>query len=702
MRQYIVIALILITLFVVNGNLYAQPQADNLAPTVTNCSPRAGSIQVPLDNIINLHVTDAGAGVDANSVIIKVNGHTIYEGNKNQHASQNGHCRRLGTKRDYTFVYQSDAAFGYDQTLMITITAKDFAGNELKEYTYYIVTEMRSFGENKQVNSVLDALDSDKPATVCDSSGNIWGVWHTGPPGSRDIYVGKLAAGADDFSASVQLTSDANDQCNPAVALDSNDTLYVAWQDDRDGDWDIYASTSVDGASWSAATRVNDDPNDNQINPAIVIDGQSPNQAHLVWQDDREGNQDICIATSSDGFTTKTVSPITTDPSDQVEPAVAADAGNIIYVVWTDGRNSSTDIYGAASNDGPWTNVPIVSDANNQSSPVMAAESTGSILHLLWVDDTDPNGSIFYASTTDGLQGPLSVDPNVVDERAYAQRQPAIAVTGSTGNELRVFACWQDWRNVTAGNTDTDLYFVELSSGSGTNIFVGDDGSNAYQSNPAVGIDEYGFPYLMWADDRGDNTDIYYAGSRFMDPISVASELVPYSHGAVIGQPPGHLTKPGDICIQVPPRAYPCDMRVQASQIKNPQRFSATQSEVSYEFGPSGIQFTVPITITVAYEPLGAPVSVYWYDPLTDSLRQDGITNITYIERPTVNLIRFKTRHFTPFYLVGGVPTGGGGGGGCSISPTGQGSITEFLLPYTVFVMVLLAIRRVDARKRKA
>ncbi len=707
MRVHITFPIILIGLFIIIGNSYAQTPVDTQPPTVTNYSPLPNSIQVPLNNLISFNIADDGEGVDADSVEIKVNGNTVYTGNTDQYTSQYGNCRRLGKKHDYTFIYQSNETFDYDQTVIITITAKDFAGNVLKEYSYYIMTEMRSFGQNKKVNSGLDNLNCNSPVTVCDSSGNIWVAWHAGPIGNRDIYVGKLAAGAEDFGSSVRLTDEATDQCNPAIALDSTNKLYVVWQDNRQGDWDIYISTSIDGISWSPETMAND-PNDNhQVNPAIVIDGQSPNQAQVVWQEDHITNQDIYIAASSTGFATKTVSRITSDSFDQVEPAVAADSSNTIYVVWTDGRNNSTDIYGAASNNA-WANVAVVNDPNNQSSPVIAAESTGTILHLLWVDDTDPNGSIFYASTTNGLQGPLSIDPNVVDEddRVYMQKEPTIAVTGNTGNNLKVFACWQDWRNVNSTNpNDTDLYFTELSSGSGTNIFVSDEGTNSYQGEPAIGINKYGFPYLIWTDGRNTNTDIYYAGSTFVEPIPLWSELVSYKNpkNAIYGVPEGHLRNPGDISIKVPPRAFPCDVIINVSRIKNTQRFTNRECKGQFEFGPSGIQFSVPITITIAYEPLGAPVSVYWYDPVTDELRQDGITNVTHIERETVHLVRFKTRHFTPFYLFEGSAAagGGGGGGGCSMSPYGQGSVIEFLLPYTAIVIALLAIRWMDARRKK-
>jgi hypothetical protein len=659
-----------------------------------------------LDNLISFNITDDDTGVDADSVEVKVNGNTVYEGNTESYDSPYGNCKRLGKKHDYTIVYQSYEMFGSERKVSVTITAKDYNGNILNEYTYYIITEMRSFGQNHKVNSDLGNIDRNRPVTVCDSSGNTWVAWQAGPVGSRDIYISKLPAGAGSFDSAVKVTNNANDQCNPAIALDSNGILYMVWQDNSGGNWDIYVSTSLDGINWKPEIMVHDPNDNNQVNPAVAIDGQTPNQVYVAWQDDCAVNQEIYIANSSDGFTTKTISRITANAFDQIEPAITVDSANTVYVVWTDGRNSSTDIYGAASS-APWTNVPVVSDPNNQTSPVIAAEEVGTILHLLWVDDTDPDGSIFYAFTTDGLQGPLTRNTNVVDERDDAQKEPTIAVTGSTGTDLRVYASWQDWRNVNAANPDdTDIYFVELSSSLGTNIFVGDDGTNSYQGEPAIGVCILGFPYLVWTDGRKANTDIYYAASTFVEPIPIWTQLVPYSNGAIFGVPEGHLRSPGDISIKVPPRAFPCDVIINASVIKNPQRFGSKKSLGHFEFGPSGIQFGVPITITIAYAPLGVPAEVYWYDPGTGLFKQDGITNVTIIEKETVHLVRFKTRHFTPFYLFGGaaaaaVGGGGGGGGGCAVSANGQGKVIEYMLPYFFYIAVLLIIKIKDSRNRK-
>ena len=50
------------------------------------------------------------------------------------------------------------------------------------------------------------------------------------------------------------------EQKTPSLAVDASGNMYLAWQDIRDGDYDIYFSRSTDGGvTWSAHQRLNDD-----------------------------------------------------------------------------------------------------------------------------------------------------------------------------------------------------------------------------------------------------------------------------------------------------------------------------------------------------------------------------------------------------------------------------------------------------------
>ncbi|MHC4499956.1 MAG: InlB B-repeat-containing protein, partial [Planctomycetota bacterium] len=201
-----------ITIMDADYTLVANFTEDDLtAPSVTNLSPDANAALVPLNCLIILHIVDAGDGVDANLVTITVDGNTVYTGNVPNYDSNDGHCGRAGTKADYTFIYQPNDIFDFEQTVNVTVDAEDLAENTMSTYSYSFTTEMHSFGKNKKVNSGSDSLIKGGPATVRDSSGDIWAAWHTGPAGSRDIYVGRLTAGAANFSDSFQLTDNAAD-----------------------------------------------------------------------------------------------------------------------------------------------------------------------------------------------------------------------------------------------------------------------------------------------------------------------------------------------------------------------------------------------------------------------------------------------------------------------------------------------------------
>jgi hypothetical protein len=685
--------------------------SDGAAPTVAEFSPGADDFQVPLNSFIILHVTDA-LGVDAASVEISLNGDRIYYGDTAEYASATGICRRVGTPADFTYAYQSSEPFDFDSLMTVTVNAADLGGTAMDEQSYSFRTEMRSFGQNKQVSPSADNLDSSKPATVRDGAGNIWAVWHAGPIGARNIYVAKLAAGADAFGTSVSIRSNSADQANPAVALGTDNKLYVVWQDNREGEYDIYGSASAGGTAWSVEQRIVDS-NDNydQTNPALAVDGQSPNRTRAVWQEGAVGNRNIYIATSSNSFVTNTVTQLTVDNSEQTDPAVAVDSQNTVYIVWTDARTpaNGNDIYGAASNDGPWTNRAIVAKPANQSSPAVAAESATSNLHMLWVDETSGDSGIYYGSSV-GVGSSLT-GTNIIDDdsKGKGQSSPAIAVVGA-GDSVDVFACWRDERH-----DDSDIFFVQANPVAGTNVFAGDGGTNSNQSEPAIATDINGYPYLVWTDDRGVNTEIFFAGSPYMQSTPLVSAAVTSSISVqTVGTDPASINDVDDVSVVLPPYASPYDVTITVTPIENPPEYVLPILN-GYDFGPSGLIFNSPVTITIPYAVSGdaGTPTAYWYDSRTGALSQVGITDLEIIVlSPTLHALRFKTLHFTPYYVfmgpdvdaAGGAQIDGaddgGGGGGCTLSHSRGGNVLGYFLPYGVLALIMLGLKTRD-RKRK-
>lgn len=685
----------------------ASTGPDSTAPTVARHTPQPEAIQVSLNNLVTLHVTDAGRGVAPESVVIRVDGTVVYQGDTPVYESATGRCSRSGASNDYRFMYQANEPFRFDHAVEVKVNAADRAGNVMGTHSYAFTTEMRAFGNNRGV-SVGSGVSgpNGRPDTVSDPAGAVWAVWCSGDEGNRDVYISRMPAGADTFEAPVAITAAPGDQCHPKIARDNDGILYVVWQDRQRGNWDLFAAASSDnGTTWSRPVQVTDSDG-NETHPAIAADTRSPSRVYIAWQDDRDGNADIWAISSANMFVDTLTSRLTTDVADQITPTVDVDASNIAFVVWTDMRRGRADLYGSSSGTTGWANIPIVTTNSQQTAPVIAIDREASILHLLWVDDAPGNTDVYYAALP-GLPDSPITGVSVIDDTSGAdQLAPAIVCAGGA----RVFACWQDRRHAQRRPTDTDLFVAELGPDSvGTNIFVGDDRTNSGQGEPAIGIDGYGNPYLVWADARGSNTEIYFAATTFIDPNPLDAKQVVASIGATVGTDPATISAPDDVSIVVPARACRTDTWISISRILNPP-VAPADCLGSYDFGPSGVDFDIPVTVTIPYRFSGAGgVKPYWYDSLTGALTQYGITDIeNLVIAPNLNALRFKTTHFTPFYVVadtsplvpGSDGGGGGSGGGCSISGRGDGSPKELLAPYVIVAIAVVVLRRRDRRRR--
>ena len=704
---------------------------DGSPPDSSEHLPPKFSVQVARDTLIQLHITDDGIGIE--DVTIHVGGDLIYDGSVDAYNTAStsqavrGLCRRIGTATDYLYVFQPSTLFDYEQEVNVDINATDKAGRTYTD-TYHFFTIMRTFGKNIKVNTGDDTLAQNNPATAMDSDGNIWVVWeHAIAAGDSDIYIGKLPAGGSAFETSQLIYSDPNDQRMPAIAIDGNDNLYVVWQgDDPNNLWDIFASTSTNGATWSAPVKVNsNDPlnKSNQTKPCIAVDGIG--LIYVAWEDDFKGStdKDIWVGTSLDATTWISL-PIATAINNQTTPVIDILGGFTPYVFWTDARNTSDDIF-ASKNSGVWLESPIVDTPSDQSSPAVSINENG-IIHLLWVDE-DPQfigfEDIFYGNNTQGL--PIS-GISIVDQPGVRQDSPSIAA-----NNEKVFACWRDLRNV-SNNNDTDIYYTETTDSEflefGTNILVKDDIGTYTQMTPDIGINIEGNPYMVWVDNREGNNDIYATVSTSIGSVLVESE-VDASFGATqivqVDTTTDNIDSADDVRIEIPDGALPISTKIKIAELKNPPEPPSGAFGIFYEFGPSGLQFNLPVTVTIPHKasecPDHAEYRVYYYDPSIIGgfpWSEDGISNVKHLtsaEDPNlpadVHVVQFDTIHFTGFGVGGGaaggsgggvVGGGGGGGGGCAVSAAGECSVVEFMLPYIGFIIVLAILTVRDTRIKRS
>ena len=149
-----------------------------------------------------------------------------------------------------------------------------------------------------KANNDGTATDQYSPALAIDSTDNTYIIWTDERNGNKDIYAQKFdSSGTNLWASDLKANNDgtATDQYSPALAIDSTDNTYIIWTDERNGNKDIYAQKfdSNGNKLWTNDLRININVGDSdQENPKIIVN-PSDGKAYACWQDNRDGNYDI-------------------------------------------------------------------------------------------------------------------------------------------------------------------------------------------------------------------------------------------------------------------------------------------------------------------------------------------------------------------------------------------------------------------------
>jgi beta propeller repeat protein len=325
---------------------------------------------------------------------------------------------------------------------------------------YGVLTARSAFiGDTDEFAISKNPYDQKFPAIYGD-----YVVWQDNRNGNWDIYGYNLAR-KEEF----QITTDSEDQKNPALYEN-----FVVWEDYRDDKNAIYGYNLSQqeefpiavGSGWKCF-------------PAIF-------KNTVVWTDPRNGNFDIY---GYDLSTSKEVQ-ITTDPQLQQKPALYEN-----IVVWEDYRHDEFAIYGydLATDEefrisgGMWFSSPFVDDLYDVAI-------YGDI--VVWMDDSWKSVTGYNLSTSKKFRiAAASLNDCTSHSFMWDEgRRPAI---------YGDIVIWIDCRN---GNED--IYGYSISRGEEFQVIA----HESRQRSPAIYED-----YVVWQDNRNDNWDIY--GCRLLLPF---------------------------------------------------------------------------------------------------------------------------------------------------------------------------------------
>lgn len=143
------------------------------------------------------------------------------------------------------------------------------------------------------------ADDSIAPEITSDASDNVYVVWHDYRNGDADIYYNYSADNGATWQASdIRIDDDAagaTASLFPTIINDDSGHVYIVWYDRRDGASDIYFSYYEDfGTGLKASNvRLDTDTKGAAHSQAPVVSSDKSGNVYAAWQDNRDGGWNI-------------------------------------------------------------------------------------------------------------------------------------------------------------------------------------------------------------------------------------------------------------------------------------------------------------------------------------------------------------------------------------------------------------------------
>lgn len=352
--------------------------------------------------------------------------------------------------------------------------------------------------------------------------------------GEKDIYFTYSDDGGREFQPAVQLDADEHhrwDSLGPRLIAEgapfgSPDTrLHLCWYDNRDGAYDIYWRSGWNGYNWTGESRIDRDVPGAaySAHPQIGTDGAGG--IFIVWEDSRDGGNDIYFNRSLDDGQSWDDSDRRLDVSDA---AGASDAFGVtlaidrnamqtgVFVAWHDDVGGGKDVRVARSIDGGnlWDPEPARIDAGGEGAagsffPALVAD--GGRVRVAWYDDRDGGTDIRLRGSDDSG---ASWNPEVRLDTGVAgsahSTHPRLALVGD-----RLVSAWTDHRLSPdwTGDPYPDLYF-RASDNAGfqwaeDELRIDDDPQSSAISEDLQMVLQGGIVYFAWVDWRRGTPGVY-------------------------------------------------------------------------------------------------------------------------------------------------------------------------------------------------
>ena len=151
-------------------------------------------------------------------------------------------------------------------------------------------------GSNFLINDDNSATNQNFPVVDMRADGSFVVCWVDKRNSEEDIFAQRFDSNGNPIGANFKVSDifENSAQKYPTIALKSDGKFVIAWQDNRNGDYDIYTQKyDADGAKIGVNIRLNDDNGSaSQEKPDVACSGE---KIYYTWQDNRIPNENYDV-----------------------------------------------------------------------------------------------------------------------------------------------------------------------------------------------------------------------------------------------------------------------------------------------------------------------------------------------------------------------------------------------------------------------
>ena len=434
-----------------------------------------------------------------------------------------------------------------------------------------------------------------------DSYGNIHIVWEDDRDGNNEIYYTKLDNGGNTLIDDMRLTNDNAGSDFPFIKLDSSDNVHIIWRDSRNGSPEIYyIKLDNDGNVLVDSTRITYGSNTSSGHDLII---DSYDYLHIGWVDHRDGNAEIYYSKlDNNGNPIVGATRITMASGDSWWPYLDVDNDGNVQIAWYDTRNGNGELYYTKLDNNGNTLVDdtrLTFSGGAYGAPTLEVDNSNNI-HIVWPDNRNGYGALYYTK--------LDKDGNtLIDDTLITISNGGGGYLADIDNEGNDHITWPDNRD---GNDE--IYYCKLDN-DGSKI-VEDTRltfDNAESWHPRLYVDNNQSIHIIWDDNRDGNLEIYYKKGAIITDVDEESDIIPTKY-SIKQNYPNPFNPVTTIEYTIPTSPYPTPYQGEGTR----ERFFVTlkvYDVLGNEIATLINEEKQPGTYSVQFDGAGLSSGVYFY-----------------------------------------------------------------------------------------